>query len=112
MGLRSLFLPVALAACAGPAVDIPPVLQGTAEVDFPPDLYSRGVGGTTQLRLFVDSAGTVIADSARVHRSSGTPALDSAALAAAPRFRYTPGQHDGRPTGAHLVQPIEFRPRT
>lgn len=112
MGFRSLFLPAVLAGCATQAVDLPPLLQGSADVDFPPDLYSRGVGGTTQLRLFVDSAGTVIADSARVHRSSGTPALDSAALAAAPRFRYTPGQQGGRPVAMHLVQPVEFRPRT
>lgn len=100
-----------LAACAGrPAADTLPVLQGEAEVDYPPDLFAQGVTGTTQLQLFVDSTGAVVPDSTRVLTSSGVPALDSAALAAVPRLRYLPGQRHGRPAPMPFVQPIQFRP--
>lgn len=100
-----------LAACAGgSAADTLPVLQGEAEVDYPPDLFAQGVTGTTQLQLFVDSTGAVVPDSTRVLTSSGTPALDSAALAAVPRLRYLPGQRRGRPVPMPFVQPIQFRP--
>jgi len=105
------FLVLWLAACAGdPAADTPPVLQGEADVDYPPDLFVQGVAGTTELQLFVDSTGVVVPDSTRVLTSSGTAALDSAALAAVPRLRYTPGQRNGRAVAMPFVQPIQFRP--
>ena len=53
-------------------------------MEYPPGLFEQGVGGTVQLRLFVDSTGAVVADSTRVEASSGYPTLDSAAFAAAP----------------------------
>jgi TonB family protein len=106
------FLPLCLAACTGGAsADAPPVLQGEVAVDFPPELFVQGVTGTTELQLFVDSTGAVIPDSTRILRSSGTPALDSAALAAVPRLRYAPGQKAGRPAAMPFVQPIQFQPR-
>lgn len=82
---------------------------GEPQVDYPPALFEQGVGGTVELRLFVDSTGAVVPDSTRIERSSGQLALDSAALAAAPRLRYTPGTRHGQPVGMPFVQPIHFR---
>lgn len=105
-------LPLLLAGCAGgSSADTPPALQGEVAVEYPPDLYTQGVTGTTELQLFVDSTGGVVPESTRVLRSSGTAALDSAALAAVPRLRYAPGQKAGRPAAMPFVQPIQFQPR-
>ena len=82
---------------------------GEPQVEYPPGLFEQGVGGTVQLRLFVDSTGAVVADSTRVEASSGYPALDSAAFAAAPRLRYAPGLRNGKPAAMPFVQPIHFR---
>jgi protein TonB len=96
------------AACAAPAEQAP-VLQGEALVEYPPALYLEGVDGTVELRLFVDSTGQVVTDSTRVERSSGQPALDSAALAGAVRLRYAPATRNGAPVAMAFVQPIHFR---
>lgn len=112
MPARWLILPLLLAGCAGgPSADTPPVLQGEVAVEYPPDLFVQGVAGTTELQLFVDTTGTVVPESTRVLSSSGTPALDSAAIAAVPRLRYAPGQRAGRPVAMPFVQPIQFQPR-
>lgn len=100
-----------LGVACGPAAvtEQPPLLSGEALVEYPPALFQDGVGGTVELRLFVDSAGGVVPDSTRLERSSGHPALDSAALAAAPRLRYAPGTRAGVPAAMTFVQPIHFR---
>lgn len=100
-----------LGAACGPAAvtEQPPVLSGEALVEYPPALFQDGVGGTVELRLFVDSAGAVVTDSIRLERSSGYAAFDSAALAAAPRLRYAPGTRAGVPAAMTFVQPIYFR---
>jgi TonB family protein len=98
------------AACGPSATtEQPPVLVGAAMVDYPSALFLDGVGGTVELRLFVDSAGQVVPDSVQLERSSGHPSLDSAALAAAPRLRYAPGTRNGLPAAMMFVQPIHFR---
>jgi protein TonB len=108
---RFLLLPLA-AACGGGdggPPDTPPAPIGSPEVHYPTDLYAQGVGGSVQLRLFVDSAGQVIPESTVVDQSSGHPPLDSAAVAAAPGFRYTPARRQGRPVATTLLQPVHFR---
>ena len=61
------------------------------------------------LRLYVDSAGRLTAESTRVAESSGTPALDSAALAVAAGLRFAPATRRGVPIGAVFLQPVRFR---
>jgi protein TonB len=85
------------------------VALGEPAVEYPPALFLQGVSGTVELRLFVDSGGQVVAESTGVQRSSGHPALDSAALAAAPRLRYAPGRRGGRPVAMRFLQPVHFR---
>jgi protein TonB len=87
----------------------PPVALGEPAVEYPPALFNEGISGSVELRLYVDSAGKVVPESTTVQRSSGYPALDSAALAAAPKLRYAPGRRAGRPAAMKFLQPIHFR---
>jgi TonB family protein len=90
--------------------DDPPVMiNPDPPVDYPPALYSRGVEGRVILRLYVDELGRLVAESTAIATSSGYPALDSAALGAAPRFRFAPALRNGTPVAASFLQPIHFR---
>ena len=104
---------VAVGSCArngaAGSADAPPVALGDPVVEYPPALFLQGISGTVELRLFVDSTGQVVPESTSVRKSSGYPALDSAALAAAPRLRYAPGTRRGRPVAMMFLQPIHFR---
>jgi TonB family protein len=93
-----------------PEIDGAPVpLNPNSPAEYPAALLAQGIEGTVLLRLFVDDEGTVANDSTRIAESSGYPALDSAALAAAPRLRYTPALRDGAPVAALFFQPVQFR---
>jgi protein TonB len=88
----------------------PPVLTNPeVPVRYPPDLYSSRTEGTVVLRLFVDASGALIPDSTRIAEGSGTPALDSAALAAVPLMRFAPARQEGVPVGTAFLQPVHFR---
>lgn len=90
--------------------DLPPVaLNAQTPVKYPPALFDRGIEGTVILRLYADSTGALVSDSTRVQESSGYPAMDSAAVAAAPELRFAPARHDGRAVAASFLQPIYFR---
>jgi protein TonB len=78
-------------------------------VEYPPALFDQEIGGTVVLRLFVTETGAVVPESTRVQESSGYPALDSAALAAAPKLRYAPATRNGSPVAAPFTQPVIFR---
>jgi periplasmic protein TonB len=108
-----LAIAIAVGSCARSGAagsdDSPPVALGDPVVEYPPALFLQGVSGIVELRLFVDSAGQVVPESSSVRKSSGYPALDSAALAAAPRLRYAPGTRRGRPVPMLFLQPIHFR---
>jgi len=90
--------------------DLPPVaLNAQTPVEYPPALFDQGIEGTVILRLYADSSGALVADSTRVQESSGYPALDSAAMAAAPSLRFAPARRNGAPVAASFLQPIYFR---
>ena len=96
-----------------PAADrkeLPPVaLNADSPIEYPRGLFDQGIEGTVFLKLYVDSAGGLVADSSQVFESSGYPALDSAALAGAGQLRFSPALHDGEPVAATFLQPVEFR---
>ena len=108
-----------VAACRGDAapeggapaadVDVPVALNADSPFGYPPALYDRGVEGDVVLRLYVDSAGQLVPESTRVAETSGTPALDSAALAGAAGLRFAPATRRGVPIGAVFLQPVRFR---
>lgn len=90
--------------------ELPPVaLNAQTPVEYPPALFDQGIEGTVILRLYADSTGALIKDSTRVQESSGYPALDSAAIAAAPSLLFAPARRDGTPVAASFLQPIYFR---
>ncbi|HUL03491.1 MAG TPA: energy transducer TonB [Gemmatimonadales bacterium] len=109
----SLVALTAILACSspGPRPDEAPraVAGGDSLIQYPPRLFDRGVGGDVMLRVFVDSTGHLRPESSRVAVSSGSRALDSAALKGVERLHYTPAQRGGVPVAATFLQPVEFR---
>jgi periplasmic protein TonB len=85
------------------------MINPESPVEYPAALFARGIEGRVILRLYVDEAGRLVADSTRIAESSGYPALDSAAVSAAPRFRFAPALRNGAPAAAAFLQPIHFR---
>lgn len=76
---------------------------------YPPDLQGQGVGGTVGLLLWVDSTGAV--DHVQMETTSGVPALDRAALQAAPSLRFHPTTRNGQPVGSWVEFDLVFEPR-
>ena len=89
--------------------DAPVMVNPESPVEYPAALYARGIEGKVVLRLFVDETGQLRSDSTRVAESSGYPALDSAALAAVPSFRFAPALRNGTAVSATFLQPVHFR---
>ena len=71
--------------------------------------FGAGIEGKVILRLYVDSTGAVVDDSTKIAESSGYPALDSAAVRAAPELRFSPALRNGQPVAALFLQPVQFR---
>jgi TonB family protein len=89
--------------------DMPVAINSESPFQYPADLYDQGVEGEVRLRLFVDSLGHVLPDSTRVAASSGTPALDSAAVRGASLLMFAPAHRNGRPVAVAFYQPVVFR---
>lgn len=66
-----------------------PKVRRSVRPNYPARAKSKGIQGTTHIRVQVNSNGRVT--SARIHRSSGSSLLDNAALAAAKRWTFTTG---------------------
>ena len=102
------------AACApAPArnvADSLPQLR-TEQIPFryPLELYEKGIEGDVTLKLHVDSAGAVVAESTRVAESSGKPQLDAAAIEGAPALLFRPAILNGRPVALTVLFPVKFR---
>ena len=95
-----------LAGCvSAPDVVEPPRMEAFS-VPYPAAARRLDQQGTVKLRLAYDASGAV--QNARVVQSSGSPALDKAAMAAVPRFRIRPGTRNGVPQAGVVVQPIRF----
>jgi TonB family protein len=104
---------VQLPTNAGPQAarkELPPVATNPdVPVEYPAALYAQGIEGRVLLKLWADSTGALDRDSIKVAESSGYPAFDSAAVAAAPKLRFAPGMRNGVPVAMSFTQPIEFR---
>ena len=88
----------------------PPVMVSPeSPVEYPPALFAERIEGKVVLRMFVDTSGTAVQESTRIAESSGYPALDSAALRAAPSFRFAPALRNGEPVATLFLQPVHFR---
>lgn len=89
--------------------DVPIAINGESPFQYPADLYDQGVEGEVRLKLYVDALGRVHRDSTRVALSSGSAALDSAAVAGAAQLRFAPAHRDGEPVAMTFYQPVVFR---
>ena len=90
--------------------DEPPVaVNPVSPVIYPVALAQQGIEGTVLLRLFADSTGKLVPDSTRIAESSGYPALDTAALDAAPKLQFAPALLKGAPVAGAFIQPVHFR---
>ena len=105
----TLTLPPEEAPAANRISDPPVVLNAESPVEYPSALYQQQISATVLLRLFVDEAGRQVPDSTRIQESSGYPALDSAAMAAAPKLHYAPALHNGIAFATSFTQPVLFR---
>jgi len=92
-----------------PAEEAPVAINPEVPIAYPAALFDRGVDGEVRLRLFADSTGKLVAESTKILESSGYPAMDSAALAGAPRLKFAPGKRHGLPVATAFQQAIEFR---
>jgi periplasmic protein TonB len=84
----------------------PPGVHTSEAPTYPPTARQSGVQGTTRVSLLVSSIGTVT--EAIVVRSSGSPALDNAAVAALLRWRFQPAVRSGEPVAAQVIVPVVF----
>ncbi len=105
--------PAAIERYSGPEATFPELedrdrVESIIREYYPMDLQREGVGGTARLLLWVDSTGAV--DFVNLGQGSGVPDLDRAALAAAPRFRFTPARRRGRAVGTWVEFDVIFQP--
>jgi protein TonB len=96
-------------ASTDPADQPPVAVNPVSPVEYPTALREKGIEGRVLLRLYADSQGTLVAESTKVAESSGYPALDSAAMAGAPKLRFSPARRNGRPVAGAFLQPVHFR---
>ena len=90
--------------------DIAPVmLNKELPFRYPPALYAQKVQGNVTLRIFIDSDGTIVADSTRVAETSGFNALDSAAMKGSRDLKFEPAKTQGRPVPVSILLPVFFR---
>lgn len=88
----------------------PPVVTNPEPpVEYPADLYEQQVEGVVLVHLYLDEQGAVVADSTRIHESSGYPGLDSAALRSVTELTFAPAHLDGAPVATVFLQPFHFR---
>ena len=89
--------------------ELPRMLNSELPFRYPPELYAAKVQGNVDLRLFIDSTGSVRPESTMVHASSGHAALDSAAVQGARELRFVPAKREGVPMPVAIVFPVFFR---
>jgi TonB family protein len=101
--------PTPQAAAADRQNDVPVAINSESPFQYPANLYDQRVEGEVRLRLYVDDSGRVHPESTRVASTSGTPALDSAAVRGAARLQFAPAHRGGQPVGMSFYQPVIFR---
>jgi len=74
--------------------------------EYPRLAKSAGLTGTVWVKVLVDKDGTV--RQAMVGKSSGTQALDEAAVAVAPKNKFKPGIQNGRPVACWATYRVDF----
>jgi periplasmic protein TonB len=105
-GFGALWVLVVLAGCGDQEPEIPPQQLPGSPFHYPEDLWDAGVEGETVLELHVSEVGQV--DSARVERTSGYPAFDSAAVRGARDLRFEPARRGDDSVAVKVLLPVQF----
>jgi len=85
---------------------VPPRYRSTPLPPYPAAAREQGIEGTVLLDVLVLADGRV--GEARVRQSSGSPALDAAALEAVRRWTFTPARRGPEPVDAWVEVPVKF----
>jgi protein TonB len=110
-GLDEAVLPVGAGKVAPTAaepvlVQAQPLYRENPVPEYPPLARRRNLQGTVLLEVLVDGRGQVGA--LAVHRSSGQPLLDEAALKCVKGWRFEPGRRGGEPMAMQVLVPVRF----
>ncbi len=101
-------IPAASDAIESPTV--PPSVLSSRAPEYPRSAQSRGTEGTVVVRFLLAKDGGV--DDVEIAESSGSAALDRAAMDAAEGFSFSPGLDGyGRPVRCYVYQSFTFRLR-
>ncbi|MCY4397864.1 MAG: M56 family metallopeptidase [Gemmatimonadetes bacterium] len=101
--------PVVTPYTVAPDYTNPSEIRQAMESEYPPLFRDAGIGGTVQVWFFIDESGEV--REAAVKESSGSEALDEAALRVAPVFKFTPAMNRDRAVPVWVSLPITFTTR-
>ena len=74
--------------------------------DYPQMAFRRGETGTVYVLVLVTKEGR--AGRVSVHKSSGSPALDTAATRAITGWRFEPGRKGSEPVESEVIVPMPF----
>lgn len=96
------------AQAPAPPAPTQPLAQETPPPNYPPELACRQVGGTTVLNVSLAANGYPV--NVDIVTSSGTKALDDAAVAAVRDWKFRPATLRGVPTTSRLQVPVTFTP--
>lgn len=90
------------------APTVPPSVLSFRAPEYPRSAQNRGTQGTVVIRFLLAKDGSV--DELEIVESSGSSALDRAAMEAAEGFTFSPGLDGyGRPVRCYAYQPFTFR---
>lgn len=87
-------------------VEIYPEMIHQETPDYPRFAKSAGIEGVVWVQALVDKEGNVV--KAQVGKSSGTAALDEAAVETAYKNKFKPGIQNGRPVACWVTYKVEF----
>ncbi len=109
--MRTVFLgllALAFVACGGDDAPLvhPAAIEAPSPFRYPVTLWDRGVQGETLILVHVTKAGAV--DSAKVSKSSGRDAFDSAAVEGAFKLRFVPAHRGGDSVAMWVKLPVRF----
>ncbi|WP_419162765.1 TonB family protein [Candidatus Palauibacter sp.] len=86
------------------------VIELALRASYPADLNAQGIGGKTELWVYIDEAGIV--RNSQVKTPSGYEAFDRTAGALAEIMRFEPAMNRGQPTAVWVSQWIAFQVET
>lgn len=99
-------LPAILGCSGDNNIDSPAPLTAALDIEYPIDLWDKGVEGRCLLKVRVNALGEV--DSVLVLESSGYAAFDSAAIQGARDLRFTPARKGDKRIDVWAHVPVQF----